>query len=109
MLRDIGELRRGVHEGRRPTESRPESVPSRGARVDRVTPSPEGFDWAYDELGPDLWLFSTSGGTDVCTAFVGGVPTLPVYRGELQARALGAKVEAWSSTACPSSARSASS
>ena len=31
----------------------------------------------------------------MCTAFVGGVPTLPVYRGELQARALGAKVEAW--------------
>ncbi|MDH5332684.1 MAG: acetoacetate--CoA ligase [Thermoleophilia bacterium] len=57
--------------------------------------SPEGFDWVYDELGPDVWLFSTSGGTDVCTAFVGGVPTLPVTRGELQARALGAKVEAW--------------
>jgi acetoacetyl-CoA synthetase len=58
--------------------------------------SPEGFDWVRDRLGEDIWLFSTSGGTDVCTAFVGGVPTLPVYRGELQARALGAKVEAWS-------------
>jgi acetoacetyl-CoA synthetase len=57
--------------------------------------SPDGFDWVYDRLGPDVWLFSTSGGTDLCTAFVGGVPTLPVYRGELQARALGAKVEAW--------------
>ncbi len=57
--------------------------------------SPEGFAWVYDELGPDLWLFSTSGGTDVCTAFVGGVPTLPVHRGELQARALGADVQAW--------------
>jgi acetoacetyl-CoA synthetase len=57
--------------------------------------SPEGFSWVYDNLGPDLWLFSTSGGTDMCTSFVGGVPTLPVYRGELQARALGAKVEAW--------------
>jgi acetoacetyl-CoA synthetase len=57
--------------------------------------SAEGFDWVYDRLGRDVWLFSTSGGTDVCTAFVGGVPTLPVYRGELQARALGAKVEAW--------------
>jgi acetoacetyl-CoA synthetase len=57
--------------------------------------APEGFDWVYDRLGPDLWLFSTSGGTDLCTAFVGGVPTLPVYRGELQARSLGAKVEAW--------------
>jgi acetoacetyl-CoA synthetase len=57
--------------------------------------SPEGFAWVYDQLGPDLWLFSTSGGTDVCTAFVGGVPTLPVHRGELQARALGADVQAW--------------
>jgi acetoacetyl-CoA synthetase len=57
--------------------------------------SPEGFAWVYEELGEDTWLFSTSGGTDVCTAFVGGVPVLPVYRGELQGRALGAKVEAW--------------
>jgi acetoacetyl-CoA synthetase len=57
--------------------------------------SPEGFAWIYDELGEDTWLFSTSGGTDVCTAFVGGVPVLPVYRGELQGRALGAKVESW--------------
>jgi acetoacetyl-CoA synthetase len=57
--------------------------------------SPEGFGWLYDELGPDLWLFSTSGGTDMCTAFVGGVPVLPVYDGELQARCLGCAVEAW--------------
>ncbi|HEY2440684.1 MAG TPA: acetoacetate--CoA ligase [Solirubrobacteraceae bacterium] len=57
--------------------------------------SPEGFRWVYDELGSDTWLFSTSGGTDMCTAFVGGVPVLPVYLGELQGRALGASVEAW--------------
>ena len=57
--------------------------------------SPEGFRWVYDELGSDTWLFSTSGGTDVCTAFVGGVPVLPVYLGELQGRSLGAAVEAW--------------
>ena len=57
--------------------------------------SPEGFRWVYEELGAGTWLFSTSGGTDVCTAFVGGVPTLPVYEGELQARALGADVQAW--------------
>ncbi len=49
----------------------------------------------YEHVGADTWLFSTSGGTDVCTAFVGGVPTLPVYQGELQARALGAAVEAF--------------
>ena len=57
--------------------------------------SPEGFDWIYEQLGADTWLFSTSGGTDLCTAFVGGTPLVPVYRGELQARALGAAVEAW--------------
>jgi acetoacetyl-CoA synthetase len=57
--------------------------------------SPEGFAWVYQHLGSDTWLFSTSGGTDVCTAFVGGTPLLPVRRGELQARALGADVQAW--------------
>ncbi|MGI9081869.1 MAG: acetoacetate--CoA ligase, partial [Thermoleophilaceae bacterium] len=57
--------------------------------------SPEGFRWVYGHVGEDTWLFSTSGGTDVCTAFVGGCPLLPVYLGELQARALGAKVEAF--------------
>jgi acetoacetyl-CoA synthetase len=57
--------------------------------------SPEGFQWIYDEVGSDTWLFSTSGGTDVCSAFVGGVPTLPVYEGELQARSLGARIEAF--------------
>jgi acetoacetyl-CoA synthetase len=63
--------------------------------------SPEGFDWIYQHLGSDTWLFSTSGGTDLCTAFVGGVVTLPVYRGELQARALGAAVEAWDEAGRP--------
>jgi acetoacetyl-CoA synthetase len=57
--------------------------------------APEGFQWIYDHVGADTWLFSTSGGTDVCTAFVGGVPILPVYRGELQGRSLGCAVEAF--------------
>ena len=70
--------------------SRLRSVGSTGSPL-----SPEAFRWVYDHLGPEIWLFSTSGGSDVCTAFVGGVPTLPVYEGELQARALGAKVEAF--------------
>ncbi len=57
--------------------------------------SPEGFEWVYERVRDDLWLFSTSGGTDVCTAFVGGCALLPVYQGELQCRALGCAVEAW--------------
>ena len=56
---------------------------------------PEGFEWVYEHVKEDLWLFSTSGGTDLCTAFIGGVPLLPVRTGELQARSLGAKVEAF--------------
>jgi acetoacetyl-CoA synthetase len=57
--------------------------------------SPEGFRWIYEHVGSDTWLFSTSGGTDLCTAFVGGTPLEPVYEGELQARALGAAIESW--------------
>jgi acetoacetyl-CoA synthetase len=57
--------------------------------------APESFRWVYEHVGSDVWLFSTSGGTDVCTAFVGGCPLLPVYEGELQCRALGCAVESW--------------
>ncbi|CAB4705266.1 MAG: acetoacetate--CoA ligase [Actinobacteria bacterium] len=57
--------------------------------------SPDGFRWIYEQVNPDVWLFSMSGGTDVCTAFIGGVPTLPVHEGELQASSLGAAIEAW--------------
>jgi acetoacetyl-CoA synthetase len=57
--------------------------------------SPEGFGWIYEQLGDRTWLFSTSGGTDVCSAFVGGIPTEPVRRGEIQVRHLGAAVEAF--------------
>ncbi|HSZ69207.1 MAG TPA: acetoacetate--CoA ligase [Solirubrobacteraceae bacterium] len=57
--------------------------------------APESYKWVYGHVKPDVWLFSTSGGTDVCTAFVGGCPLLPVYAGELQCRALGCAVEAW--------------
>jgi acetoacetyl-CoA synthetase len=57
--------------------------------------SPEGFRWVYEHVDSDVWLFSTSGGTDVCTAFVGGCPLLAVYEGELQCRILGCAVESW--------------
>ncbi len=74
-----------------PRDLRPlRSVGSTGSPL-----APEGFRWIYDELGSDTWLFSTSGGTDVCTAFVGGVPLLAVYEGELQARSLGCDVQAF--------------
>src|SRR5699024_3818880 len=50
---------------------------------------PEGFDYVYDSIKSDVWLCSMSGGTDICTALVGGNPWKPVYEGELQSRALG--------------------
>jgi acetoacetyl-CoA synthetase len=83
-------MKAGIEPGAGRDLSRLGAVGSTGSPL-----SPEGFDWVYEQLGTDTWLFSTSGGTDLCTAFVGGTPLLPVYRGELQARALGAAVEAW--------------
>ena len=62
---------------------------------------PEGFDWVYRHVGKDLQLQSLSGGTDVCTGFVGGVPLLPVVSGVISCRALGAKVEAYDPTGTP--------
>jgi acetoacetyl-CoA synthetase len=56
---------------------------------------PEGFDWVYNHVKKDLWLASMSGGTDVCSAFVGGNPMEPVYAGEIQCRALGCRLEAF--------------
>jgi len=56
---------------------------------------PEGFQWVYEHVRPDIWLASVSGGTDVCSGFLGGSPLLPVRAGELQCRALGAKVAAF--------------
>jgi acetoacetyl-CoA synthetase len=83
-------MKDGVEPGSGRDLSRLQAVGSTGSPL-----SPEGFDWIYEHVGADTWLFSTSGGTDLCTAFVGGVSLLPVYRGELQGRALGAAVEAW--------------
>jgi acetoacetyl-CoA synthetase len=51
--------------------------------------------WFYRNVSGDLWLATGSGGTDVCTGFVGGVPTLPVYAGEIQAPHLGVAAHAF--------------
>ena len=49
---------------------------------------PEGFDWVYEQLGPDVLLNVGSGGTDVCCGIVQGSPLQPVYRGEIAGRCL---------------------
>jgi acetoacetyl-CoA synthetase len=54
--------------------------------------APEGFDWVYQNLKPDVHLASFSGGTDICGCFVIGDPTGPVHRGEIQVPALGMDV-----------------
>ena len=56
---------------------------------------PEGFHWIYEQVKSDVWLASMSGGTDVCTGFVGGSILQPVYEGEIQGRGLGANVESF--------------
>ena len=57
--------------------------------------SPENYQWLYDAVRSDIWINPISGGTDIVSAFVGGVPTLPVVRGEMQCRCLGARIEAF--------------
>ncbi|ANP53259.1 acetoacetyl-CoA synthetase [Streptomyces griseochromogenes] len=65
----------------------------------------EGFRWVYeasaDSGAPAPLLTSLSGGTDVCTGFVGGVPLLPVIEGEISCRCLGASIQAYGPTGEP--------
>src|SRR6516225_2119136 len=62
---------------------------------------PEGFGWVYQHVGSDLLLGSFSGGTDVCTGFVGPCPLLPVRSGVIAGACLGTKVEAYNATGQP--------
>jgi acetoacetyl-CoA synthetase len=55
--------------------------------------APESFSFVYERIKRDIHLASISGGTDIVSCFVGGNPIGPVWRGEIQARALGMKVE----------------
>lgn len=58
--------------------------------------SPECYQWIYQRVAQgDLWLTPMSGGTDLAGPFIGGVPILPVYLGEMQCRVLGAAVQSF--------------
>lgn len=61
----------------------------------------DGFQWIYDNVNDHLALESVSGGTDLCTAFVGGCRLLPIYAGEIQGASLGAKVQAYDNDGRP--------
>ncbi len=84
-----GCIKAGVQPGRDHNLSQLKVVGSTGSPL-----SPEGFAWIYEEVNQDVLLASISGGTDVCTAFVGSCPNLPVHAGEIQCRCLGCQVEA---------------
>ena len=66
---------------------------------------PEGFDYVYAKVKRDVCLSSISGGTDIVSCFVLGNPIGPVWRGEIQARGLGMKVEVWDETGRPVTGR----
>ena len=63
--------------------------------------SPAITAWFYENVKRDLWVATGSGGTDICTGLVGGVPTLPVRAGEIQARSLGVAAASWDDTGHP--------
>lgn len=83
-------MKEGLKPGNELNMSPLRSIGSTGAPL-----PPEAFDWVYESVSTDVWLCSMSGGTDVCTAFVGGCPYEPVYRGRIQCRGLGCDMKAY--------------
>jgi acetoacetyl-CoA synthetase len=63
--------------------------------------APEGFDYVYAKVKKDVCLSSISGGTDLVGCFAGGCPILPVWRGEIQCRLTGMKVEVFDDAGRP--------
>ena len=89
-------MKAGVEAGKTYDLSRLRGLGSTGSPL-----PPEGFQWIYDQIKRDIWLASVSGGTDVCSAFLGGSILYPVRAGELQCRSLGAKVESFDENGKP--------
>ncbi|MFT3821199.1 MAG: acetoacetate--CoA ligase [Rubrivivax sp.] len=83
-------LKAGLAPGRTLDLSRLRALGSTGSPL-----SPESYRWGWDGVRADLWWAVISGGTDLASAFLGGTPELPTVPGEMQARCLGADVQAW--------------
>ena len=83
-------LKAGYRPGDHFDLSRLESIGSTGSPL-----PPEGFRWVGEAVGEQVKVVSTSGGTDVCTAFVGGSALVPVWEGEISCRYLGMAVESF--------------
>jgi acetoacetyl-CoA synthetase len=62
---------------------------------------PSTWRWAQDGLGPDVWLQSICGGTDICSVLAGGSALLPVRVGRIQCPALGVALDAWDPSGRP--------
>jgi acetoacetyl-CoA synthetase len=63
--------------------------------------SAQAYEWLQRECGPHVWITPICGGTDIASAFLGGVCILPVHAGEMQCRCLGAGVESWNESGRP--------
>lgn len=83
-------MRAGIEPGERFDLGAIRAIGSTGAPLPA-----DAFRWIYESVSPDALLSPISGGTDVCSAFVGGSPMTPVWEGEIPARYLGAAVEAF--------------
>jgi acetoacetyl-CoA synthetase len=83
-------MKAGLRPGAEHDLSRLRGVGSTGSPL-----PPEAFRWVYDAVSRDVLLGSYSGGTDLCTGFVGPCPLLPVRAGVISGRLLGARVEAY--------------
>ena len=86
----MGCRKAGLQPARDHDLSRVRAVGSTGAPLPA-----EGFRWVYEAFGPSVHLESVSGGTDLCTAFVGASPLVPVWEGEISCRHLGSPIEAF--------------
>jgi acetoacetyl-CoA synthetase len=89
-------MKAGISPGRDFDLSQIRAIGSTGSPL-----STDGFGWIYQNVHPTVALESMSGGTDVCTAFVGGNRTRPIYAGEIQGPALGACVQAFDEAGQP--------
>jgi acetoacetyl-CoA synthetase len=92
----VANMKAGIEPGKDYDLSNLRSIGSTGSPLPA-----EGFTWIYQKVKQDLWLASISGGTDVCSAFVGGNPIWPVYEGEIQCRALGCDLQAFNELGQP--------
>jgi acetoacetyl-CoA synthetase len=92
----VSSMKAGLRPGEKLDLSRLRAIGSTGSPL-----PPEGFAWVYEAVSRNLLLGSFSGGTDLCTGFVGPSPLLPVRAGVIQGRCLGARVEAFDDAGAP--------